>query len=107
VSGDDTHMIVIQGHFDVHADDCAAYEALVVPMQQASSAEEGCVTYVFSKDLEVAGRYRLGECWETDEALKAHFQMPHMATLQAGLKSVRLQEVAVWRYEVTGHSRLM
>ena len=50
-----------------------------------------------------------GPGWQArmDEALKAHFQMPHMATLQAGLKSIRLQEVAVWRYEVTGHSRLM
>ena len=101
------HMIVIQGHMDVHADDCAAYEALVVPMQQASCAEEGCRSYVFSKDLETPGRYRIAESWETKDALDAHFRTPHMATMQAGLKALRLLDVAVWRYEVSAHSRLM
>lgn len=100
-------MIVIQGHFDVQSDHCEAFEALVVPMQQASSAEDGCLSYVFSKDLEVPGRYRLAECWESDAALDAHFKMPHMATLQAGLKSITLLGVSVWRHTVTERSKMM
>ena len=100
-------MIVIQGYFDVHAEDCSAFEGLVVPMQQASNAEDGCVSYFFSKDLEVAGRYRLAECWDSQAALDAHFATPHMSTLQAGLKSVRLLDVAVWKHTVSEQSRLM
>ena len=100
-------MIVIQGHLDVHPDDSAAFEALVVPMQQASSAEAGCVSYVFSRDLETPGRYRLAECWDSQEALDAHFQTPHMATLQAGLGSLRMQGGSVWKHTVTERSKMM
>ena len=100
-------MIVIQGHFDVHPDDAAAFERLVVPMQQASTAEAGCVSYVFSKDLETPSRYRIAECWETEESLTAHFATPHMATLQAGLKSIRMSGGGVWKHTVTDRSKLM
>jgi len=100
-------MIVIQGHFDIHPDDTAAFEALVVPMQQASTAEAGCVSYVFSKDLETAGRYRLAECWESEDALGAHFKAPHMATMQAGLKNIRMNGVSVWKHTVTERSKMM
>ncbi len=99
-------MIVIQGHFDVQPDHCAAFEALVVPMQQASSAEDGCHSYVFSKDLETPGRYRLAECWETEEALAAHFQAPHMATLQAGLKEIK-PTGSVWKHTVSERTKMM
>jgi hypothetical protein len=99
-------MIVIQGYFDVPAEHCAAFEALVVPMQQASSAEAGCVSYVFSRDLETPGRYRLAEAWESEEALTAHFQMPHMATLQAGLKEIK-PSGSVWKHTVADSSKMM
>ena len=100
-------MIVIQGHLDVHPDDATAFEALVVPMQQASTAENGCVSYVFSRDLEVAGRYRLAECWESEEALAAHFKAPHMATLQAGMKSLRMAGGSVWKHTVGERTKMM
>jgi quinol monooxygenase YgiN len=99
-------MIVIQGHIDVHPDDSSAFEALVVPMQQASNAEAGCVSYFFSRDLETPGRFRLAECWESEDALAAHFAAPHMATLQSGMGALRVTDVAVWKHTVSEHSRM-
>lgn len=99
-------MIVIQGHLDVHPDDAAAYEALLVTMQQASNAEAGCVSYFFSRDLETPGRYRIAECWESEEALAAHFAAPHMAAFRQGGKSVRMQGASVWKHTVTDQTRL-
>ena len=38
----------------------------------ASSAEPGCVTYRFTRDLDNAGRFHLLELWADEAALQAH-----------------------------------
>src|SRR5438045_9271353 len=66
-------IIVIQGSLDLDPDDADKFEAIVLPLQRASATEPGCISYHFSRDLEVPGRFRVAECWESDDALKVHF----------------------------------
>jgi quinol monooxygenase YgiN len=92
-------MIVIQGHLDFDPDDADAFEALVLPLQKHSATEPGCVSYHFSRDLEVPGRFRVAECWEDDDALKVHFTTAAMATFQEGMKGLRRGEASITKFD--------
>jgi quinol monooxygenase YgiN len=106
-SDDDAGMIVIQGFLDFHPDDADKFEALVLPLQKASATEPGCVSYHFSRDLEVPGRFRVAECWENDSDLGPHFQTPAMAAFQAGMKDLRRTGGGVWKHSVSDRSKMM
>jgi quinol monooxygenase YgiN len=72
-------MIVISGTVQVQPPLRAEAIAKAVWMQQLSQAEPGCRCYRFYTDLEDPNCFRIFEEWESEEALKAHFQTPHMA----------------------------
>jgi quinol monooxygenase YgiN len=100
-------MIVIQGYLDFHPDDADGFEALVLPLQAASANEPGCVSYHFSRDLAVPGRFRVAECWENDSDLGPHFQTPEMATFQAGMKELRRTGAQVWKHTVSERTQMI
>jgi quinol monooxygenase YgiN len=47
----------------------------------ASRAEEGCLSYAFTRDLEDEDRYVSVETWRDQAALDAHFGTPHLVEL--------------------------
>ena len=100
-------MIVIIGYLDFHPDDADKFAALVKPLQEASLKEPGCVSYHFSRDLEVPGRFRVAECWENDADLGPHFQTAAMAAFQAGMKDLRRTGGGVWKHSVSDRSKMM
>ena len=63
--------------------------------------EEGCISYVFSRDLTEEGAFRIFEEWQSQEALDLHFASPHMAKFQQALGGIGIKEMAVKRYEVS------
>lgn len=83
-------MIIIGGDMQINvayrAEALAAFHA----MQKASQAEAGCITYVFSTDLEAEDTVHLFEIWEDAESLAAHGQTPHMATFREQMAQYRL-----------------
>ena len=94
-------MLVIAGHVRIDpARRDAAIEAARAVMA-ATRQEPGCRSYVFSSDLADPGLFRLFEEWDSQEALDAHFQTPHMATFQAAMGGLGLQEMQIQRYEVS------
>ena len=99
-------MIVIQGYLDIDPQDADAFVALVLPLQRASLAEPGCISYQFSRDLEVDGRFRVAECWESDDALKVHFTTKDMAAFRAGMKNLRRSGAEVWKHTATERNRM-
>jgi quinol monooxygenase YgiN len=99
-------MIVINGHLDLDPEDADKFVEIVVPLQRASLQEPGCIGYHFSRDLEVPGRFRVAECWESDEHLKVHFTTPDMATFQAGMKQLRRTGGEFWKYNATDRGPL-
>ena len=100
-------MIVIQGFLDFDPQDSDAFVALVLPLQTASLTEPGCVSYHFSKDLEVAGRFRIAECWENDADLGPHFKTAEMAAFQAGMAGLRRTGAEVWKHSVSERTKMI
>lgn len=94
-------MLVIAGY--IRLDPAKRSEALAaaVVMMEATRVEEGCQAYTFSTDLEDEGVFHIFEQWESQEALDAHFQTPHMADFQKAMPGFGIQEMAVQRYEIS------
>ena len=59
------------------------FMSAAVEMMKATHEEVGCLAYVFSRDEMTPGRVNVFEKWESDVALAAHFEAPHMAEWRA------------------------
>ena len=94
-------MIVIAGHVALDPKQREKAEAAAREMMGETRKEDGCISYTFSADLEEAGRFRIFEEWQTDEALRAHFASPHMARFQQAVGGLGVREMKVQRYEVS------
>ena len=64
-------MIVVTGIATVAPESAEALKAAARKMAAASREEAGCHAYAFYEDLEVAGRFRVYEEWESAEAAEA------------------------------------
>jgi quinol monooxygenase YgiN len=71
-------------------------------MMAATREEPGCISYTFSADLGDESLFHIFEEWESQEALDAHFQAPHMAVFQGKLGEIGVREMKVQKYDVAG-----
>ena len=94
-------MLIITGYLDVEPDRSAALVAALENVARLSQAEEGCQDYVFMNDPLVPGRVRVVERWESDDALKAHFAMPHFAEAGKILGGFAPKAVEILKYEIS------
>jgi len=93
-------MLVIAGTIRIDPAQLPRAEAAARDMMQATRAEAGCRSYVFSFDLDDPAVVHLFECWESPEALAAHFATPHMASFQKAVAGV-IRGMDIQRYEVS------
>jgi quinol monooxygenase YgiN len=100
-------MIIVAGTIQIDAAKRAEVEAAFDKMRAATLKEVGCVAYQSYLDRGDAGTFFMFEKWENDEALKAHFNTPHMAEFGAALGKAGVKGTDVWKYEVGGESKLM
>lgn len=91
-------MIIISGVVQIKPEMRETAVSTALTVSDASEAEAGCITYRFYSDLRDPNTFFLYEEWESEEALAAHFTMPHMATFQAQLPSLLAGEPAIKRY---------
>jgi quinol monooxygenase YgiN len=94
-------MLVIAGTITLDPADREKAIAAAVDMMEATRKETGCVAYTFSGDFSDPAIIHLFEQWESQEALNAHFQAPHMATFQAALGGLSVKNMAVQKYEIS------
>ena len=94
-------MIIISGVVQIKPDMRETAVAVALKMSAASEAEPGCITYRFYSDFQDANTFLLYEEWESEAALAAHFQTPHMAEFQTQLPSILASEPAIKRYMAT------
>lgn len=64
-----------------------AVEAAIRACVPPTRAEAGCRSYVAHRDLKTAGQYVFVESWESQAALDAHMQTPHLKALGAAMKA--------------------
>jgi quinol monooxygenase YgiN len=99
-------VLVIAGTIRIDsANEAKAIEA-AVEMMTETHKEEGCISYVFSRDLVEAGAFRIFEEWQSQEALDLHFAAPHMAKFQKILGGIGIKEMAVKKYEIASVGNL-
>ena len=94
-------MIVITGEIELHPEDVWPATYHVTRMMEASNKEDGCIIYKFYTDLLNPRRFRLYEEWRDQAALDAHFASEHMAEFQKHLKTFRILDRNIRKFEVT------
>ena len=67
-------MILIELIFDTAPQQRESAIALARRTMAATHQEQGCILYRFNTDLDLPNRFVLTELWESEEALKTHFQ---------------------------------
>ncbi|MEM9253920.1 MAG: putative quinol monooxygenase [Pseudomonadota bacterium] len=94
-------MIVVNGVVKSSVAEIDAMREAIAQMEAASRAEEGCIDYTFSAEINDPGIIRITEKWQTLEALQVHFATPHMADFQAAMAEHPPASMDVSFYEVS------
>lgn len=92
-------MIIIEGTVRVPPERIEAARPAMETMIRASRAEDGCLDYAYSLDVLDPGLVRVTERWESREALKAHFDTPHMAAWRAEFAGLGITDRSLRLYE--------
>ena len=92
-------MLVLVVSVHSSAENIAAMKEAVAAMETASRAETGCKDYTFAVELNDPDKLRITECWEDEDALKAHFATPHMATFNEAMAKAAPTQVDISCYE--------
>lgn len=95
-------MIIVEGY--VRMEKAGDFEQVRVAADAqiaASRAEPGCIDYTYAIDVLDPQIMRVLERWESWQALKTHFEQPHMDAWRAALKDVKLVERVIRANEVS------
>ena len=93
-------MLIVAGEVKVESEaEVEKARAAIVNMMEASNAEEGCILYAFSQDLADPCTIRIFEKWESQEALTAHFNAPHMAAFMGAMGEAKIVSMDTKLYD--------
>lgn len=70
-------------------------------MMRLSRAEDGCIAYVYSEDLEEPGLIHVFEIWRDEEALHAHHAAPHFLAWRADRETLGMSDRRMKAHTVT------
>jgi quinol monooxygenase YgiN len=93
-------MLVVAGTVKVKPETRADAVQAALKMARATQAEAGCTSYRFYSDLEDPNTFLIFEQWESEAALMAHFQTPHMAEFNAAIPRFLAAPPSINRYDV-------
>jgi quinol monooxygenase YgiN len=99
-------MLIIAGTLDLPPENRAKLLEAAEPLMRASEAEDGCDTYLMMPDPFDAGRVRIFERWQNEEALATHFTQPHMAEFGAAMGSLGITGSEVLKYQISSSGPL-
>ncbi len=84
-------MILLEITFKVPTADIDNFRNAAREVAHASKSENGCEEYLFSVDLDVGTRFYLLEQWQSESALRAHYQTQHFLEFAAFLKLIKCE----------------
>ncbi len=93
-------MLIVSGEIVVEEGAVDQVRDALRSMEDETRKEPGCLTYAFSLDINAPTVMRIFERWESMDALKAHFKMPHMATFGAAIGKIQPKSVEIKAYEI-------
>lgn len=91
-------MIIIAGTVEVDPEQRDAALTAGCPHMQATRDQAGCIDYVWSADLLVPGRIYVYERWQSEDALRAHFEGPHYRAMRDTIAAHGLRAADVLKY---------
>ena len=97
-------MIVVIGRVRCEPERREELVALLVPMQDDSRKEEGCIRYGFFAAVEDENSFVAVEEWEDRGALDRHFAEPHLHEFGANLLKLVSERPEVAIHEIAGTS---
>jgi len=93
-------MLVVAGTVKVKPETRAEALQAAIRMAKATQAEPGCRSYGFYADVADPNTILIFEQWESEAALLAHFQTPHMAEFNAAIPRFLAAPPSINRYDV-------
>ena len=93
-------MIIVLAEVESSLESIETLRGALVEMQKASRAETGCHDYTFLQEVGDPSRLRIVELWESMDALRAHFAMPHMAKFREALSAAPPKSMSVKLHEL-------
>jgi quinol monooxygenase YgiN len=100
-------MITVAARVGIKPEQRAKAIAAASKMTAETHKEAGCIQYHFYTDIDDPNVLHVFEEWDSDAALNAHLETPHMAEFGAVLGEVVAEEPKVMRYVVAERTRLM
>jgi quinol monooxygenase YgiN len=100
-------MLIIAGTVKVKPETRADAQAAALKMARATASEAGCTSYRFYADLEDPNTFLIFEQWESEAALLAHFQTPHMAEFNSVIPRFLAAPPSINRYDVAAMTKMM
>ncbi len=94
-------MLIVAGSITFDPAHHEVAEAAATTMMEATMAEPGCQNYVFSVQFGSPSTIQVFEVWDSEEDLKAHFAMPHMADFQAAIAGIGISGRDLMKYQVS------
>jgi quinol monooxygenase YgiN len=91
--------IIVAGTVRVPPENVQALKPHMLTMITATRAEDGCVEYGYSEDVAEPGLFRIFEAWRDKDALKAHFNSPHMGAWRAAGEAAGVGDRKLVMYE--------
>ena len=79
----------------------AASQPRMLEMMRLSRAEDGCIAYVYSGDLEDEALVHVFEIWRDAEALHAHHHAPHFLAWRADREALGMSDRRMSRHDVS------
>ena len=97
-------MIVVAGTVRIVPHRREEAVRLALWMSTQTEAEAGCLGYRFYSALHDQDTILIFERWDSDAALQAHFQTPHMGEFSRQLGPLLAGQPEIVRYTVSDHA---
>jgi quinol monooxygenase YgiN len=75
-------------------------ERVLVELQQAARAQDGCVSFVLAEVLHDPGHFMLTQSWRERESLEAHFASDAFAAYQNAISPLLVRDSELQLYVV-------
>ncbi len=99
-------MIVVAARASIRPEHLAVLAEAVQRVTEATRREPGCRSYTFYQELGNPCALLVHEEWESEEALAAHFETPHVKEFLEALGKMLSGPVEIVKYQVTSRERM-
>jgi quinol monooxygenase YgiN len=93
-------MLILIGRFTAKPEKKTELTAIAHRLFEPSRAEQGCITYRFYADTEVADTFIFLEEWDSQASLDQHFQTSHFAQFMTQFADMIVGKPVITTYDI-------